>query len=180
MPQPSIVVVTGASGVGKTALVRALDHRNLDGVRCYFFDSIGVPSPEEMTVEFGSPSLWQEVMTERWITRLVANSDGARVAVLEGQVRPSVVRWVFGRTGVQRGLIVLIDCSHQVREERLHELRNQPELASPDMAAWAAYLRGQADALGLPIIDTTTVSLTAATDALSRLIMALPQEPGNR
>jgi hypothetical protein len=40
------------------------------------------------------------------------------------------------------------------------------------MAAWAAYLRGQADALGLPIVDTTTATVTAATDALSQWVMA--------
>jgi hypothetical protein len=34
------------------------------------------------------------------------------------------------------------------------------------MHAWAAYLRGQADALGLPIIDATILDIEQATDAL--------------
>ena len=34
------------------------------------------------------------------------------------------------------------------------------------MDAWAAYLRGQVDALGLPIIDTTAKSIDAVADAL--------------
>ena len=33
--------------------------------------------------------------------------------------------------------------------------RRQPELANPQMDCWAAYLRGQADALNLSIIDTS-------------------------
>jgi adenylylsulfate kinase-like enzyme len=45
---PAILVVTGASGSGKTAAVRALDARDLPGVRCYYFDTVGVPSREEM------------------------------------------------------------------------------------------------------------------------------------
>ena len=34
-------------------------------------------------------------------------------------------------------------------------LRGQPELATPDMDCFAAYMCGQADTLDLPIIDTT-------------------------
>ena len=39
----SVLVVTGASGAGKTASVEALAARALPGVRCFHFDSIGVP-----------------------------------------------------------------------------------------------------------------------------------------
>jgi len=34
------------------------------------------------------------------------------------------------------------------------------------MAEWAAYLRGQADALDLPIVDTSTLSVAEATRIL--------------
>jgi hypothetical protein len=34
------------------------------------------------------------------------------------------------------------------------------------MDCWAAYLRGQADALNLPVIDTTDLGIDAAADAL--------------
>jgi hypothetical protein len=172
MPVPNIVVVTGASGAGKTTLVCELDQRALAGVRCYYFDSIGVPSPETMVAQFGSSSAWQEAMTRQWVARLVANVDEAQIVVLDGQVRPSVVRSAFREAGVSKGQIVLVDCDHDVREGRLRGARNQPALASRDMAAWAAYLRGQADALGLPIVDTTTATVTAATDALSRWVVA--------
>ena len=164
--------MTGASGAGKTTLVRELEQRALAGVRCYYFDSVGVPSPETMAAQFGSGSAWQEAMTRHWVARLAANADGAQVVVLDGQVRPSFVRSAFTEAGVSKGQIVLVDCDHDVREGRLRGARNQPGLASRDMAAWAAYLRGQADALGLPIVDTTTATVTDATDALSRWIMA--------
>lgn len=172
MPAPAIVVVTGASGAGKTTLVRALDSRKLDGVSCHYFDSIGVPSPEAMIREFGSGGGWQEAMTRRWIARLQENADGSRIAVLDGQVRISMVMAVLAEAGVRSGHVILVDCTHEVREARLRGPRQQPDLASRDMAAWAAYLRGQADALGLPVLDTSTDSIEASTDALQRLVLA--------
>ena len=163
---PLIVVVTGASGVGKTSLVRALEARNPPRIRCYYFDSVGVPSAAAMEAQFGSGEAWQAAWTHRWIARLAANTDRTEVAVLDGQVRPSEVRLAFATHGIDRGEIVLVDCDHETREARLRGERAQPELASPGMAAWAAYLRGQADALGLPIIDTTELTLGQAVDAL--------------
>ncbi len=158
--------MTGASGVGKTTLVHTLEERQLPGVRCYYFDSVGVPEPEEMRATFGSGEAWQAATTERWIAHLVQNPDGAQVVVLDGQVRPSEVVAAFGRHGVTQGKILHIDCSHEVREARLKGPRGQPDLASPRMAAWAAYLRGQADALGLPILDTSDLSVADAAEAL--------------
>lgn len=60
-------------------------------------------------------------------------------------------------------------CSSTV-DARLKGPRNQPELVTFDMAAWAAYQHGQADALGLPIVDTTAASIATATDALVKCI----------
>jgi hypothetical protein len=179
MSQPAILVVAGASGVGKTTLVRALEARNLEGVRCYYFDSVGMPSPKEMTAEFGSPSGWQEAMTYPWINRLAENVDGARIAILDGQVRPSVAQAAFAKAGVSPGRIVLVDCADDVRNARLRGPRNQPALASDDMTAWAKYLRGQAHALALPTIDTTRASIATATDALLENVLAIGSSPTN-
>jgi hypothetical protein len=41
------------------------------------------------------------------------------------------------------------------------------------MDNWAAYLRGQADALGLPIVDTTELTIAEATDHLQALVWRL-------
>jgi len=153
-PEPAILVLTGASGAGKTTLVAALGALELPGVGCYFFDSIGVPSPEEMTRLYGGGEQWQGAMTERWVARLMRNEDGVRVAVLDGQVRPSVVKAHMDALGARTWRIVLADCGHAERNARLHGPRGQPELSTRDMDCWAAYLRGQADALGLPVLDT--------------------------
>jgi adenylylsulfate kinase-like enzyme len=167
---PLIIVVTGASGVGKTTLVHALEAQNIPGVRCYYFDSVGVPEPGAMRAEFGSPEAWQAATTRRWIAHLAANPDHTKVAVLDGQIRPSEVTAALAQHGVTRGKILLVDCSHEVREARLRGERGQPELALPRMAAWAAYLRGQADALNLPILDTTHLSVAEAAEELVKRI----------
>lgn len=151
-----IVVVTGASGAGKTAVVTRLAERKLAGVTCAFFDTIGVPPAEDM------PPDWQEKSTTAWIRRLAGAP--ADVAVLDGQTRPTFVISALAEVGI-RGSVVVFHCSREVRKARLIA-RGQPELATEDMQAWSAYLCGQADALGFPVIDTSELDVEQATDAL--------------
>jgi hypothetical protein len=163
MNAPGILVVTGASGSGKTATVRALETRALAGVRCYYFDAVGVPSADDRG---SGPDGWQAVTTREWIGRLSADPDGAEVYVLDGQTRPSFVRSAAERTHAALVRMVLLDCAPAVRHARLVGPRRQPELSNSRMDCWAAYLRGQADALNLPVIDTTALEIDAAVDAL--------------
>lgn len=167
---PALLVVTGASGAGKTTLVRALNARRLPGVGCYFFDDIGVPSPDEMVRVYGGGSQWQAAATEQWIQRLARNDDGVDVAVLDAQVRPSFVRDALERSAIRHARIVLVDCGYDERNARLRGPRGQPELATAEMDRWAAYLRGQADALGLPVIDTTGQGIENGVASLARLV----------
>jgi hypothetical protein len=62
--------------------------------------------------------------------------------------------------------IILLDCNPSVRRHRLVELRKQGELDNSTMENWAAYLRGQADALGLPVIDTSDLTLEGVAAAV--------------
>jgi hypothetical protein len=111
MTAPAIVVVTGASGSGKTAAVCALESRALPGVRCYHFDAVGVPRLEDMCRDFGGPERWQSLTTQRWLERLAADPDGAEVYVLDGQTRPSFVRRAADRAQVALARVVLLDCA---------------------------------------------------------------------
>jgi len=165
-----IVLVTGASGVGKTALVKAVEARRLPHIGCYYFDSIGVPPADEMVRRHGSGEAWQAAMMLEWTRRLTKNADGVDVAILDGQVRPTFARDAFTEARVSDGRIVLVDCEVEVREARLKGPRQQPDLASARMTAWAAYLKGQADALGLPVIDTTN---RTAEQAASQLLATI-------
>ena len=176
MASPALLFVTGASGAGKTTAVRALEARRLDGVRCFYFDSIGVPSPDEMIRDYGSGEAWQAAATVAWIARLAV--EPAEVAVLDGQARPSIIRTALRSVATLPAQIVLLDCSAEERARRLAGPRGQPELASPQMDAWAAYLRGQADALDLPVVDTTGRSIEAVTGALIAEVARLQASRG--
>lgn len=49
-----------------------------------------------------------------------------------------------------------------------------PELATAQMDGWAAYLRGQADALDVPVLDTTALPVEEGVAFLRECIEALP------
>lgn len=173
---PALLVVTGASGAGKTTLVRALQARGMAGVGCYFFDEIGVPSPEEMERVYGGGAQWQAAATEAWIGRLARNQDGVAAAVLDAQVAPSLVQAALARHPVCHARVVLVDGGYDERNVRLRGPRGQPELATADMDRWAAYLRGQADALGLPVIDTTEQAIEHAVSSLATRVEQLVRQ----
>jgi len=168
-----VLVVTGASGAGKTAIVQALDARGIPGVQCFYFDSIGVPTAEEMERDHGGGEQWQASATADWLARLSNLPEDVRVAVLDAQTRPSFVFGAAGRAVPRLTHVVLLDCSSDVRTSRLHGPRKQPELANARMDGWAAYLRGQADALGLTVIDTTRLTVIEAAEQLEMIVRRL-------
>lgn len=170
---PAVLVVMGASGAGKTTLVGGIAELNLPGVVCHHFDTIGVPSEEEIVARFGNGWAYQDWGLDQWLTRFVRNEDGVRLAVLDAQVRPSAVRDAFVRHRITRGRMVFVDCAPAERNARLRGPRNQPELANAQMDGWAAYLRGQADALGVPVINTTGETPESALPALRAQVMSL-------
>lgn len=139
--------------MGKTTLAEALEARQLEGVGVSQFDRVGVPTLNEMTERHGSPEAWQRDTLDAWVDRLAGNPDAHRCLRVHGV----------------EGQIVLVDCDPDARSMRLSG-RGQPELATPDMDRWAAYLKGQADALELVVIDTTHVTVGEATDALEDLV----------
>lgn len=173
-----ILVITGASGAGKTAAVRALEERELPGVRCFYFDSIGVPALEVMRREHGGGEQWQAWATREWLRKLDQLAPTVQVAVLDGQTRPSHVAAV-AKTLVRGVHTVLLDCEQEERERRLQVGRRQPELVTNQMASWAAYLRGQADALLVDVIDTSQLSPPSVADLLVEAIgRLLGEQPG--
>ena len=135
----AIFFITGSSGAGKTTLLRRI-YKQLAPVAAYHhFD-------EAETKDF-----------KTWLEHVVAG--GAALNVLDASKSPTDLQAAVQALGIDKLNIVLIDCGHRERKRRLVKERNQPELDTLDIYAWAAYLRGQADALGLEVIDTTSASL---------------------
>ena len=175
MNELGILVVTGASGVGKTSAVRSLELRQRADIRCFYFDQIGVPSIEIMESEFGGGETWQAYATRQWFLRLAVDDLRGYVSVLDGQTRPSFVRSAAARFPSVHFRIVLLECDPGVRRVRVGK-RGQPELATAQMDAWSAYLRGQADALELPVVDTTLLAVQDVANALEAQVDALREE----
>lgn len=159
-----VVFLVGASGAGKTTVAEILEARPRWKGHTHYFDTIGVPSPEVMENEFGGGEAWQRWATREWIDRLA--SDASELHLIEGQTRPSfIVAAAESHPGLEP-LIILLDCSAEVRRHRLTELRKRPELANRQMDHWAVYLAGQAHALGLSVIDTSDLGPSAVADAI--------------
>ena len=118
-----------------------------------------------MTREHGGPQEWQAAVTREWVDRL-ARANDERIMILEGQTRPSFIRDAIARHAIGAAGILLLDCDPAVRRQRLCSDRGQPELDTDEMSNWAAYLRGQADALGLLVVDTTSASLGHVADQI--------------
>lgn len=151
-----LIVLIGASGSGKTAVAERLEQRPPWTGHTHYFDSIGVPSAEEMA-SYGGGEGWQRWASQEWVRRL--GDMHSPLELLEGQTRPSSLIPALAEFPGLHATILLLDCTASVRRHRLVELRGQVELANPTMDAWAAYLRGQADALGLSVIDTSDLTL---------------------
>lgn len=155
---PNIIVLTGASGVGKSSLVNDLKLAlNPEDFRFFHFDAIGVPTFEEMVEEFGSTENWQKLKTFEWMERLVQLS-GEQTLIFEGSTSITFIQEGFQRQSFDSYQIVLIDCTVEEMNRRLIQDRNQPELVNEHMANWLAYLREQAKEMGVEILDTSKYS----------------------
>jgi adenylate kinase family enzyme len=151
-----IYFLIGASGAGKTTALKELEKRNPPGFRFFYFDSIGVPSFEDMDKEYGSGEEWQRVKTIEWAKSL-KNETGEGKMVLDGQTRPAFIEEGCKEAGITDYSIILFDCSDDVRRERLIG-RGHPELASDAMMHWAGYLRENCKAEKCTIIDNSSLS----------------------
>jgi adenylate kinase family enzyme len=160
--------VIGASGSGKTSAVHELETMNLTGLKTFVFDSIGVPSAQEMIEKWAGGEGWQRAMTIEWVKRMrgeLANSD----VLLDGQTRPSFIAEACKINGVTSGKVILIDCSDRVRKARLLQ-RGQPELANEQMMEWAKYLTRETTKIGGEIISNDDLSIIETAAALAAII----------
>lgn len=149
-----LLVLTGASGSGKTAIARTVAAR-LPQVEVYCFDTIGVPPVEAMIAEHGSPEGWQAWATGVWMARLAALAASRPFLLFEGQTRLAFL------AAAANGLAytpILVDCDDETRRRRLLG-RGQPQLADDNMMGWALWLRNEARAANAEIFDTSRLGL---------------------
>lgn len=164
----TLFFLIGASGGGKTTAAKALEANKIPTLSFYYFDSIGVPSFEEMVKEYGSTDEWQRIKTIEWAQKL-KNDLSSTSVVLDAQTRPSFIEEACQKANIKNYAIILFDCSDAVRKDRLTR-RNQPELANEQMMNWAAYLRKECAERNAVVIDTSTLPIAAMSGALKARI----------
>jgi hypothetical protein len=157
-----VVILTGASGSGKTAIAAAIRAGRPELAEVLHFDSIGVPSSEAMRAGWGSGEAWQRAATISWLERIACSRKPDRALLLEGQMRLAFIRDGCEAARLADVRPILIDCDDETRLRRLVANRNQPELANPTMLHWSAHLRREAHEAGCEIIDTSRTSLEAS------------------
>jgi shikimate kinase len=155
----TLVILTGASGSGKTTIARAIEHRYADEVEVLYFDQIGVPSVEQMIAEYGSGKEWQRARTLEWMAKLAQFAKSGRRLLFEGQTRLSFLEEGASAAGGLAYFPILLDCDDETRSKRLAIERRQPELADEKMMNWARYLRSEAKRRGCEVVDTSSLSL---------------------
>jgi adenylate kinase family enzyme len=155
----SFVVLTGASGSGKTTIAKAIGSRYAPNVEVYHFDQNGVPPVEQRVREYGSGEAWQRAMTLNWMTKLGARLHPDARILFEGQMRLSFVREAADAAGIKDYIVILVDCDDVARARRLTEDRFSPDLANATMMSWAKYLREEAKHFHCMILDTTRMPL---------------------
>jgi len=166
-----LIVLTGASGSGKTSIARAVQTRHADRVDAFFFDSIGIPSRQQMVEEFGSAEEWQRVKTSEWMARIAGTTHPRPNVLFEGQTRISFLNEAIAASGLRDCRIVLVDCDDRTRRQRLTHDRVQPDLANPEMMLWAEFLRNEAQRHGCDIIDTSSVPIDACVERILRYLI---------
>lgn len=151
----AVIVLTGASGAGKSAMLAELERREIPGVRCIYAHewrmpdgpavpgAVGRPSDEQIAAHYGDEAAYWPTHARRWIDHWVSNPDAAEVIVIETQMTPAHAREEFARRGVLRGAVVLVNCDTEKRRARLVHDRGQPELASNRMDMWRRISRAR-------------------------------------
>jgi len=174
---PHFVVLTGASGSGKTTIARCVQQHHSATHEVVFFDSAGVPSTEQMVSRYRSGESWQRATTMAWTVKIRGLLDAGRPVLFEGQMRIAFIIDALAEAGITGAQVILADCSDNVRHARLRTDRNQPELANPTMMSWARYLREEAWNAGIEILDTGRFPLAECVDYIRQRLGIRDQLP---
>ena len=163
---PRFVILTGASGAGKTSIAQAIEDLGTE-ILVYQGDRIGLPSDDIMAgyphtdpEEPGGPL--QRGFARYWLGVIADDLRRGRSVLLDAGCRIAFLHEAIALHGISHAHIILVACADEVREVRLRE-RGHPELVNEQMCDWARYLREEAEKLKCEVLDTTSMTLEAST-----------------
>src|SRR5262245_52932570 len=131
-----LIVLTGASGSGKTAIARAIEARHADRVAILHFDSIGIPSPDRMIAEFGSPEEWQRANTVEWMANIARMPRRRPNVLFEGQARIAFLNDAIAAADLRDQRIGLGDCDAVTRQPHRTDNKRTADRAHAELINW--------------------------------------------
>jgi dephospho-CoA kinase len=168
----SLILLTGASGVGKTSIALAIEKLHPEFSVFRSDAIIGVPTSEEMAARYGpgldAGAIWQREVTLQWVDRLATIVASGKNVVLDFQTRIAFLLEALAVHDIPGARVVLVECDDQTRTARLTHGRQQPELANEQMSSWSRYLHQEAIEAGCEIIDTTSLTIRECVQSVIR------------
>lgn len=173
----ALVIMTGASGSGKTAIAKAIEE-NHPSITVLRFDTIGVPSAEVMAT-FGDDhrpgGAWQRAMTFKWLETITPMLAESRKVLFEGQMRIAFIREALAASKIENARILCVECDDATRMRRLTHDRLQPELTNESMRNWSRYLHQEAVEARYEILNTTNLSLSESVKYVLSMLERCPE-----
>lgn len=167
-----LVILTGASGSGKTSIARAIEETHPE-IAVFRFDTIGVPSAEVIaTYGIGHQpgGAWLRAMTFEWFDRIAPIISSGQPVLFEGQMRIAFVQEALDLHRIKHARVICVECDDRTRRVRLTHDRQQPDLANESMMGWARYLHQEAVEAGYEVLDTTELPLA---QSIARILFYL-------
>ena len=113
---------------------------------------------------------WQEEATVAWVDKLVKMAREEKVHVIfEGSTDIRFYIQGFEKNTFADYKIMLFDCSEETMKNRLIQ-RGQPELYQPNMVGWLNYLRREAIAKNIGIINTEKLTIAEVEQNIIQLL----------
>ncbi len=138
-----LVLLNGASGVGKTTTAEQLVHE---------MPALGFVHPDG---RWNTPEMDPESILKLAVE--AAEHLEEDMVVIDVQIRPTMIDSLVGENEWK---MLLMDCPDDLREGRLLE-RGWTEENFPTVASWQRILREETMQLGLPVINTSDRSVAS-------------------
>lgn len=147
-----VLIITGASGVGKTSTLKTLSKNLPAHLEIVFFHIDDIINPN--WDEIDDTQKWQEETTLALMEQVVKTAKEENTHVIfEGSVAIKYYIQGLKKQHFSDYKILLFDCSQEIMKQRLIN-RGQPELYQQDMINWLNHLKKDATARDIKIINT--------------------------